>query len=517
MRNLSKAFFVAALLALLSVSALGQGFPPITVTDANTGDKVVQPKNIIFVGGITIDGKTVTVPLAGGAAGVTTFNGRAGIVVPIAGDYTFGLIGGTITNAMVDPAANIALSKLAITGTPTTSTFLRGDGAWTALPAAPVTSVFGRTGVVVSATNDYDFTQISGTIVNSMIDAAADISLSKLDTTGTADNTTFLRGDGAWAVPPGAGGSVASFNGRTGVVVSATNDYSFAQISGSITNSMVDAAAAIALSKLAITGTANNTTFLRGDSVWTALNTLLADPGGNGILARGSAGTTTARTITGTTNEVTITNGDGVSGNPTLALADSFSLTGKTRTAPIKTGTATPGTCTVGDYFYDTDATAGLNTFACTATNTWTLQGDGVGTGDVVGPGSATDNAVVRFDLTTGKLIQDSAVTIADSSGNVAGLGTLNTHTLPGGTDTIALLAASQTFTNKTLTTPTITSFVNSTHNHENAAGGGTLSAAAITTGTLSIARGGTGVSLADPDADRIFFWDDSAGQFAFL
>lgn len=37
------------------------------------------------------------------------------------------------------------------------------------------------------------------------------------------------------------------------------------------------------------------------------------------------------------------------------------------------------------------------------------------GTGDVVGPSSSTDNAVARFDGTTGKLIQDSAVTIDDA------------------------------------------------------------------------------------------------------
>ena len=35
--------------------------------------------------------------------------------------------------------------------------------------------------------------------------------------------------------------------------------------------------------------------------------------------------------------------------------------------------------------------------------------------GDVDGPGSATDNAITRFDGTTGKLIQNSAVTIADT------------------------------------------------------------------------------------------------------
>jgi hypothetical protein len=47
-----------------------------------------------------------------------------------------------------------------------------------------------------------------------------------------------------------------------------------------------------------------------------------------------------------------------------------------------------------------------------------------MGDGDVDGPASATDNAVARFDGTTGKLIQNSVVTIGDA-GNIAGVGTL--------------------------------------------------------------------------------------------
>lgn len=46
---------------------------------------------------------------------------------------------------------------------------------------------------------------------------------------------------------------------------------------------------------------------------------------------------------------------------------------------------------------------------------------DGAGSGDVVGPASATDNALVRFDGTTGKLVQDSAITVADTTGVVTG------------------------------------------------------------------------------------------------
>lgn len=36
-------------------------------------------------------------------------------------------------------------------------------------------------------------------------------------------------------------------------------------------------------------------------------------------------------------------------------------------------------------------------------------------------------------------------------------------------------------------------------------------------TGTLPLARGGTGASLTDPNADRILFWDDSAGAVTYL
>lgn len=77
----------------------------------------------------------------------------------------------------------------------------------------------------------------------------------------------------------------------------------------------------------------------------------------------------------------------------------------------------------------------------------------------VVGPASATDNAVARFDTTTGKLIQNSAVLIADTTGIISGTqgvtfsgstsGTIalvptaiagtNTITLPASTGTVAL------------------------------------------------------------------------------
>jgi len=50
-----------------------------------------------------------------------------------------------------------------------------------------------------------------------------------------------------------------------------------------------------------------------------------------------------------------------------------------------------------------------------------TLSWEDAGAGDVVGPSSATDNAIPRYDLTTGKLIQGSGV-IIDDSNNVTGV-----------------------------------------------------------------------------------------------
>jgi hypothetical protein len=49
--------------------------------------------------------------------------------------------------------------------------------------------------------------------------------------------------------------------------------------------------------------------------------------------------------------------------------------------------------------------------------------------GDVVGPSSATNNAVARYDTTTGKLIQNSLVLIGDT-GNVTGVNALTAESL---------------------------------------------------------------------------------------
>lgn len=57
--------------------------------------------------------------------------------------------------------------------------------------------------------------------------------------------------------------------------------------------------------------------------------------------------------------------------------------------------------------------------------------------GDVVGAASATDNALVRFDGTTGKLIQNSTVSL-DDNGNLSNVNALGFDTTPGTLPTAA-------------------------------------------------------------------------------
>lgn len=81
-------------------------------------------------------------------------------------------------------------------------------------------------------------------------------------------------------------------------------------------------------------------------------------------------------------------------------------------------GTTTPSTCTIGQLFFDTDATAGRNVYGCTSANTWTLQGDGGGSSDIV-----IGTSVITGG-TSGRVLYDNAgvageYTVTGTAGSV--------------------------------------------------------------------------------------------------
>jgi hypothetical protein len=124
--------------------------------------------------------------------------------------------------------------------------------------------------------------------------------------------------------------------------------------------------------------------------------------------------------------ELQITPGYSLSGTPTDNAPGTLNVAaGKTVTFPLSL--TFPSAAGTNGYKLTTDGATTLS---------WTA--DNAGTGDVVGPASATDNAIVRFDGTTGKLVQNSAATIADTSGDITA-GKYNGNTVTTGTGTLTL------------------------------------------------------------------------------
>lgn len=110
--------------------------------------------------------------------------------------------------------------------------------------------------------------------------------------------------------------------------------------------------------------------------------------------------------------------------------------------------------------------------------------------------GDANGNELVLFNTTASAVnylkIANSAVGNSPSLAVDGSDTNINLNLLAKGTgnvqingDTITTLTAVQTLTNKTLTNPTIASFVNATHNHQSNTGGGTLDHGLALTGLL--------------------------------
>lgn len=145
-------------------------------------------------------------------------------------------------------------------------------------------------------------------------------------------------------------------------------------------------------------------------------------------------------TIAGTANEIASSAGaQDLSADRTwtLSLPSTLNLTSKT--VRIPNGTTLPGTCTVGDQFMDTDATIGQQFYLCTATNTWTLQGDGGGAGvsdgdkgDITVSGSGT-TWTIDTDAVTYAKMQNVSATDRVLCRDTAGAGDIEECQVGGG------------------------------------------------------------------------------------
>ncbi len=182
--------------------------------------------------------------------------------------------------------------------------------------------------------------------------------------------------------------------------------------------------------------------------------------------------------VNGHTGVVTLTKSDislGSVDNTSDATknAASVTLTNKTLASPVVSGTIT-GTYTIG----------GTPTFPATVVTTTGTQ------------------------TLTNKTLTAPVISTITNTGTV---------TLPTSTDTLVGRATTDTLTNKTLTAPTLTTPALGTPASGVLTSCTGLPASTGLTGQVPMANGGTGANLVDPNADRILFWDDSAGAMTFL
>ncbi|MBA3288227.1 MAG: hypothetical protein H0U21_09425 [Acidimicrobiia bacterium] len=221
----------------------------------------------------------------------------------------------------------------------------------------------------------------SGGTLNASAIAAGTVATARLGT-GTADATTFLRGDQTYAVPAGGGGGAPT--AATYIVQTADATLSAEQALGALATGILKNTTTTGVLSIAAAGTDYETAGT--SSTHAALNA-----------AHGAAGA-----VVGTTNTQT--------------------LTGKTLTAPTiadltnaghgHTTAATGGTLSAAAIASGTVATARLGTGTADATTflrgdqTYAVPAGGSGTGDVVGPASSVDGGVALFSGTTGKIIK---------------------------------------------------------------------------------------------------------------
>jgi hypothetical protein len=163
-------------------------------------------------------------------------------------------------------------------------------------------------------------------------------------------------------------------------------------------------------------------------------------------------------TLDVTSGNITLTNGDGSASNQAR-----YAILNVTGTPGTSRNIVAPGGSTSRSWYLVNNASDGSVVIKASATTGVTItagaaavvywNGSDYAFAGMNGPASATDNAIARYDGTSGKLIQNSAATIADSTGDItAGKYNKVTITAPatGSTLTVAdgkTLTASNTLT----------------------------------------------------------------------
>ena len=180
-----------------------------------------------------------------------------------------------ITNAKIADDA-VGVADLAATGTPSSTTFLRGDNAWVTPTDTDTNTTYSVQDGELSQNN---FTNDDHTKLNN-IEASADVT----DATNVAAAGALMDSElaGIAAVKATTGTFLTADQTKLDGIATSANNYVHPNHSGDVVSAadgaMTIQTDAVDIAMLSATGTAGNTTFLRGDNTWaTAGSTSASD------------------------------------------------------------------------------------------------------------------------------------------------------------------------------------------------------------------------------------------------
>lgn len=311
-----------------------------------------------------------------------------------------------------------------------------GDSAFVVTTADPIT--IGTSNIVFAAPSDEASTSAAQAAASATAAAASASGVSAYATAAAA-SATAAASSATSASSSASSASTSASNASTSASNASTSASSASSSASAASTSATNASSSASSASSSASAAAASATAAQAAAGFTftySTTTTMADPGTGGVRFNNA----TLASVTA----IAINDLAADSGNPDVsAWVLTFDDSTNTNKGVLRLRKATAGqnfvdfnvtsltdnagwTQLAVTYVTSSGSFSNADTFLTWFDRTGDKGADGAGTGDVVGPGSATDNALARFDTTTGKLIQNSAG-ILDDSGNLSGIAKLTT------------------------------------------------------------------------------------------
>ena len=347
-------------------------------------------------------------------------------------------------------AANAAVAGTATNAATATTKAAEAASSATAADASADAALVSQNAAAVSATNAATSASTASTQASAAATSATNAASSASSAAGSATTATTQATNASNSATAAAGSASAASTSATNAASSASSastsataaassassaSASATSASGSASTATTKASEAAASATAAATSASNAATSATSASGSASTATTQATNASNSATAAAASASSASTSATNASNSAT------AAGTSATNAASSATAASGSATAAAASAAAAQAAQTAAEAAFDSfdDRYLGAKTVAPTTDNdgnalltgalyfnstgnqmyawsgsTWVATG-ATATGDVVGPASSTDNAIARFDGTTGKLVQNSTATVSDT------------------------------------------------------------------------------------------------------